>query len=298
MRGCTYAKDICTNHSGMLYLRARWYQPHTGRFFSPDTIIPDFQNPQSVNRYLYTLGNPVKYIDPSGHSPPGTICSQIGCDPSDEPATQWLLATMCANAVGPEAQAILQLNQLASAGQSIPVPFLLPPIPLLPRIIVVPCSPLSIPPKVLAYRMWIQMVRTGAPWDYKLPVLYRRRGFEWGGANIRMCCDWYWYEAVANIHYGYVGKAAGFTSLELKAGAGAFQYWESRDREEYQEMIEAGEVGLHTYFDEPEDQAGIQLGLDLYNERRSLNPQKFCEIFDRWSPQLKPANWWDTAPGI
>jgi RHS repeat-associated protein len=55
-----------TNHFGMLYLRARWYQPQTGRFFSPDPIIPDFQNPQSINRYLYALANPANLIDPTG----------------------------------------------------------------------------------------------------------------------------------------------------------------------------------------------------------------------------------------
>jgi hypothetical protein len=50
----------------VLYLRARWYQPQTGRFFSPDPIIPDYQNPQSGNRYLYALANPILYTDPSG----------------------------------------------------------------------------------------------------------------------------------------------------------------------------------------------------------------------------------------
>jgi len=51
---------------GLQYLRARWYDVYLNRFFSPDSIIPSFQNPQSINRYLYALGNPIKYIDPSG----------------------------------------------------------------------------------------------------------------------------------------------------------------------------------------------------------------------------------------
>jgi len=54
---------------GLQYLRARWYQPQTGRFFSPDSIIPSFQNPQSINRYLYTLANPVNLTDPTGMIP-------------------------------------------------------------------------------------------------------------------------------------------------------------------------------------------------------------------------------------
>jgi hypothetical protein len=38
-----------------------------GRFISADTIVPNFANPQSLNRYSYCLNNPLKYIDPSGH---------------------------------------------------------------------------------------------------------------------------------------------------------------------------------------------------------------------------------------
>jgi pyocin large subunit-like protein len=30
-------------------------------------MIPDLYNPQALNRYSYTLNNPVKYTDPSGH---------------------------------------------------------------------------------------------------------------------------------------------------------------------------------------------------------------------------------------
>jgi hypothetical protein len=32
-----------------------------------DTQIPDYYNPQSLNRYSYTLNNPLKYTDPTGH---------------------------------------------------------------------------------------------------------------------------------------------------------------------------------------------------------------------------------------
>ncbi|NLD35320.1 MAG: RHS repeat-associated core domain-containing protein, partial [Desulfatiglans sp.] len=46
---------------------ARLYDPVMSRFISPDTIIPDPYNPQSLNRYAYCLNNPLKYTDPSGH---------------------------------------------------------------------------------------------------------------------------------------------------------------------------------------------------------------------------------------
>ena len=46
---------------------ARWYDSAIGRWLQPDTIVPDYANPQALNRYSYGLGNPVKYRDPSGH---------------------------------------------------------------------------------------------------------------------------------------------------------------------------------------------------------------------------------------
>ena len=46
---------------------ARWYDPYLNRFVSPDSIIPQPGNPQSLNRFSYVLGNPLRYRDPTGH---------------------------------------------------------------------------------------------------------------------------------------------------------------------------------------------------------------------------------------
>jgi RHS repeat-associated protein len=54
--------------TGLYYYNARYYDPQIGRFISADTIVPDWTNPQSMNRYSYCLDNPLKYIDPSGHT--------------------------------------------------------------------------------------------------------------------------------------------------------------------------------------------------------------------------------------
>jgi RHS repeat-associated protein len=53
--------------TGLYYYGARYYDAEIGRFISPDSIIPNPANPQSLNRYSYCLNNPLKYIDPSGH---------------------------------------------------------------------------------------------------------------------------------------------------------------------------------------------------------------------------------------
>ncbi len=53
--------------TGLYYYNARYYDATIGRFISPDTMIQDPSNPQTLNRYSYCLNNPLKYTDPSGH---------------------------------------------------------------------------------------------------------------------------------------------------------------------------------------------------------------------------------------
>jgi hypothetical protein len=64
----------------LLYYNARYYDPTMGHFISPDTLIPDPSDVFSYNRYLYALGNPLKYNDPSGHGACGLIafCADTG----------------------------------------------------------------------------------------------------------------------------------------------------------------------------------------------------------------------------
>jgi len=49
------------------YMHARFYDPGVGRFLSVDPSPKlRLQQPQSWNRYAYTLNNPLKYVDPDG----------------------------------------------------------------------------------------------------------------------------------------------------------------------------------------------------------------------------------------
>ena len=53
--------------TGLYWYNSRWYDPLIGRFSQADTIVPQPGNPQSLNRYSYTLNNPLRYTDPTGH---------------------------------------------------------------------------------------------------------------------------------------------------------------------------------------------------------------------------------------
>jgi len=60
-RGEQYDSDL-----NLYYLRARWYNPATGRFLSHDPLPGWLYEPATLHRYNYASTNPVNRIDPSG----------------------------------------------------------------------------------------------------------------------------------------------------------------------------------------------------------------------------------------
>lgn len=52
---------------GLYYYNARYYEPSLARFISADTMVPDPNDPQDLNRYAYVKNNPIKHDDPTGH---------------------------------------------------------------------------------------------------------------------------------------------------------------------------------------------------------------------------------------
>ena len=60
-RGEQYDSDL-----GLYYLRARYYNPNTGRFLSRDPNAGYLDKPASLHKYLYANGDPVNGLDPTG----------------------------------------------------------------------------------------------------------------------------------------------------------------------------------------------------------------------------------------
>ncbi len=60
---------VWDNDDGTLHARARSYHPRLGSFLSNDLLFGSIQDGQSLNRYVYALGDPFGFSDPSGFVP-------------------------------------------------------------------------------------------------------------------------------------------------------------------------------------------------------------------------------------
>ncbi|MDQ1348280.1 MAG: hypothetical protein QG573_1654, partial [Acidobacteriota bacterium] len=70
------------------YMHARFHSPLTGRFLSTDPVLAvkrAMKRPQAWNRYAYVMGNPLKYVDPTGELPRPELLSAL--------AAEWLIRT-------------------------------------------------------------------------------------------------------------------------------------------------------------------------------------------------------------
>ncbi len=74
---------------GLYYYGARWYDPSLNRFISADTMVPSPGNPQSLNRYAYTLGNPLRFVDPTGHFTDDAITTYLKEQYGDDWERHW-----------------------------------------------------------------------------------------------------------------------------------------------------------------------------------------------------------------
>ncbi len=70
-----YTGEQYDGDTGLVFLRARMYQPMLGIFVSRDQGDNDDLRPLTYHEWMYTEGNPINYADPSG------LC--VFCEPGD-----------------------------------------------------------------------------------------------------------------------------------------------------------------------------------------------------------------------
>jgi RHS repeat-associated protein len=69
----TRVRSFCSGEQydsdlSLYYLRARYYNPNTGRFMSRDPERGNRKDPASLHKYLYANGDPINGFDPTGKS--------------------------------------------------------------------------------------------------------------------------------------------------------------------------------------------------------------------------------------
>ena len=62
-----YAGEQFDPDLGMYYLRARYHNPQTGRFWTMDSFEGNTDDPHTLHKYLFAGNDPINRIDPSGH---------------------------------------------------------------------------------------------------------------------------------------------------------------------------------------------------------------------------------------
>ena len=75
--------------------------------------------------------------------------------------------------------------------------------------------------KLAAYAIWAGLVKTGGVWDQKKMVKWLSNDQNW--VQDKLTGKSFKFEAWSNMHYGYVGRIAGFSEWELLNGAGLAQ---------------------------------------------------------------------------
>jgi RHS repeat-associated protein len=241
------------SYTQLLEMGVRWYDPQIGRWISADTIVPDLTNSQSLNRYSYVLNRPLVYVDPSGHIPwwviaagavalvGGGVSLGVAYDivttpaindpalrasppPTSGDVTPWLVDQMVTNA---QAEATGRMQEAWQGG------------------------PIK---KAAALKAWVSLVRTGAIWDFKKDL--RDAGLP-ADQTVLLAGRRVNYQAVANIHFGFVGGAVGFEEWQLFLGAGLFHAGDNPP----------DKWGtLETYLDDPFDNWWIAFGFYLYEQ--------------------------------
>lgn len=181
------------------------------------------------------------------------------------PIARWMVREMLANAAGEEARRILALNsysfescvaetrewrwwqQLLAGSQWQEA-----------------CLNQALSSKAAAHIAWGLLVRQDGRWDHK-PLIARRftPAVESGEQHFhRYHGHVYFYDVWSNVHYGYVGRACGFSEAELLDGAGLEQIASDLLRGR-RPGASPGVQGLRR-FDHPEDRVAVEIGLQLW----------------------------------
>lgn len=109
-----------------------------------------------------------------------------------------------------------------------------------------------------------KLVNTNAAWDYKKDILPLYG--EWSLDAPQGV--WYKYTVWANIHFGYIGRHIGFSEDELLDGAGLARAHFELGESGVAIVAHCLDGGQLRDYDQPEDQAAIRVGMNLWKQHQ------------------------------
>jgi hypothetical protein len=159
---------------------------------------------------------------------PGTVGAQPRAAQRDEltPIARYIAAEMNTNAAGDDVKRMAEMNRFSATACITDFTQL----PMWKQILGLGIRPEQCVDMQLSYHSaaliaWAMKVRQNGEWDHKPKIAARFHPRVPGGLQ-----HWhlygstvYFYEVWSNIHYGYVGRAAGFSQSTLLDGAGLEQ---------------------------------------------------------------------------
>lgn len=177
--------------------------------------------------------------------------------------TDYMRDEMARNAISSDAMQIKRFNQAGLStlrvnldlGQHLPVLLRAP-------VAAGSAAAAQVTGSAAAMALWASKVAGGKDWDHKGRIVKNNRWVTDGALQ-------YQFDIWSNIHYGFVGRAVGFSAWTLKSGAGGAQimdktvppgYWDRRFKT-------IGDADFLSAFDDPADQAAIILGMDLFDAK-------------------------------
>ncbi len=125
---------------------------------------------------------------------------------------------------------------------------------------------------------WTIMVRQGGPWDHKviIPKMFHPRdpvAQHWHAYGNTA----YFYDVWSNIHYGYVGRACGFSESTLLDGAGLEQIGSDIVRGKMPKKT--AKTGGARDYDDISDRVAIKMGILLFKQTpRGVTAQQLVNM--------------------
>ena len=247
-----YRSYYYDEETGLYYLTNRYYNPKWGRFISPDSVFGSNQDILSCNLYAYVSNNPINNYDHNGTSLKSLFKK----------------AKSVVKKVVKKVSKII--NNITNAGSKTNTKSNTPNKNNLPdysdelnKVLQQNATEANYYSKTLsqmaALKYFKDQVNHKQEWDYKreeiweqefdVPYLGTQGKFIFNGEVITT-------EDFGNIHYGYVGKAMGFSDELLYMGGGYAHCGVNP-------LVLVGPY----YCDDPNDHKAIKKGIDMWNRQ-------------------------------